>query len=1388
MKPASLLKCQRVPVFVCVEQLFVRIKDEKCMTKKFRTKLFNLTALALVLSLAMPWAAFADTVSNNVTVGGNDTTTVGSTTTVSYSLTATNDPGEPGNSKKCNASDTSPVEITVAVAVPNGTTATVDPAKLTFKECGVAQSVKLGASKAGDYTVSVSTSANNVATSAAEFTLKVKAASDTTGPVLTLPADATVEATSKDGAAFTYTATAYDEGDGASTTVTCSPTSGSNFAIAATTVNCSSKDSKGNETKGSFKVTVVDTTGPVLSLTDTTVEATGADGATVSYTATANDAVEGATSVSCTPASGTKFALGTTTVNCSSKDSKNNESKGTLKVTVQDKTAPALTLPDTTVEATSSTGATVNYSASATDIVDGAVTPSCDKASGTEFALGKTTVNCSATDKAGNTAIGSFTVTVGDTTAPTLTLTDTTAEATAPDGADVKYSATATDVVDGAITPQCSPDSGSTFPLGITDVNCSATDTRSNSTMGVLKVTVQDTTPPALTLSDETNEATGPDGAAVNYTASAKDLVSGTVAVSCDKDSGSVFALGTTTVNCSATDKAGNTAKGLFTVSVKDRTAPLLVLANQQEEATAGTGAVVKYDTKATDLVDGAVAVSCDKPSGSTFPLGNTTVTCSATDKAGNKASDTLIVTVVDTTAPAIDVASKTAEATGPDGAEVSYTATARDLVDGSVPVTCDVASGSLFELGSTTVTCEARDSRNNFDKKSFTISVVDTTAPEVTTTDKTAEATGSDGAKVEFAASATDLVDGKLPVTCTPASGSTFALGDTTVTCTATDARSNKGTATAKITVRDTTGPALTLADQTIEATGPDGAVAKFSPTAKDLVSGDRAVTCDKTSGSTFPIAATVVSCSATDAAGNKTDGTFTITVGDKTAPSLTLTDAQAEATKPAGADVTYSASAKDIVDGDREVSCDPASGSTFPIGATQVDCSASDTRGNSAQGSLKVTVTDSTPPSLTLTDQKAEATSANGAAVEYTATASDIVDGALAVTCDKASGATFAIGTTTVNCSATDTRNNKGIGSFTVTVKDTTAPTLTLVGKTAEATGSTGAEVSYSASASDAVDGPIAPACDKASGSTFALGTTTVNCSATDKAGNTASGSLDVTVQDTTAPVLSVKDVTAEATSSSGAAVSYTATAKDRVDGDRPVACTPASGSTFKIGDTAVACSTADSRGNKAEGGFTVTVQDTTAPVLAKPADIALTATSATGAVATYSPTGSDAVDGTVDAVCTPASGSTFALGTTQVSCTATDSKGNKSAAQVFNVTVTVPWSNVLQPINVDGTSVFKLGSTVPTKFKLNGTASSVTNLTAKLYYAKISDGVAGTEAEASSTAAADSGNTFRYDATSGQYIFNLATKGWSEGSYELRVDLGDGVKHTVKIGIKK
>ena len=138
--------------------------------------------------------------------------------------------------------------------------------------------------------------------------------------------------------------------------------------------------------------------------------------------------------------------------------------------------------------------------------------------------------------------------------------------------------------------------------------------------------------------------------------------------------------------------------------------------------------------------------------------------------------------------------------------------------------------------------------------------------------------------------------------------------------------------------------------------------------------------------------------------------------------------------------------------------------------------------------------------------------------------ASASDVVDGRVPVACDHPSGSTFGFGTTTVNCTASDSARNTGRGAFRVTVQDKTPPHVTVPPPiTAEATSPSGAAVFYPpASASDTVDGAVAVKCDHPSGSTFALGTTTVTCTAKDAHANTGTGTFKVIVQDTTPPTI--------------------------------------------------------------------------------------------------------------------------------------------------------------------------------------------------------------------------------------------------------------------------
>ncbi|WP_461474303.1 HYR domain-containing protein [Microbacterium sp. HJ5] len=945
---------------------------------------------------------------------------------------------------------------------------------------------------------------------------------DTTAPTLNLPASVTTEATSSAGAvvSFPYSAT---DADPASPTVTCTPAAGSTFKLGTTPVSCSATDAAGNTATGSFNVLVRDTTAPAVgAMSNIAMEATGS-GTTVSWTnPVATDAVSGSPAVACVPASGTSFAVGSTTVTCSATDAAGNTGSSIFTVAISDTTKPSIVVPaEFTVDATAASGATVTYAASASDSVDGPIAVTCTPASGSVLPLGDTTVQCSASDARANTASASFIVHVVDRIAPAVTVpAPITAEATGPTGAVVTFASSAADAVSGALATSCVPASGSTFQLGVTDVVCTAEDAAGNTGTGSFSVTVVDTTIPVLTLpSPMTVEATGPDGAVVSFTATADDTVSGALTAVCDPASGEALDLGPHQVTCVAVDAAGNKATGVFSVYVVDTTGPAITAPEKVTvEATGPSGATAEYDVTADDLVSGAAEVVCSPASNTHFVLGTTEVSCTAVDAEGNKSHATFGVVVQDTTDPSVTVpAGVTAEATGPAGAAVEFSATASDIVSGALTPSCVPPTGSVFPLGKSTVSCTAVDGAGNDGSASFEVTVRDTTAPRLSVpADITVEATGPEGRTVAFVPTADDAVDQSVTPVCTPASESMFALGSTLVSCKATDDSGNSSTGTFRVIVEDTTAPIVEVpADITREASGPSGATVGYTVTATDIVDQDVVAECAPPAGSTFPIATTTVGCSATDDEGNTGKGSFTITVEDTTAPSLTVpADLTGEATGPEGRVVGFSATATDIVAGEVTPVCTPASGSTFALGETLVTCAATDGHSNSTSKAFRVTVVDTTAPTLSLPAPiTREATGPSGAAVSFEASATDIVDGAVGVTCAPVSGSTFALGTTTVACQATDAAGNTRHGSFTVKVQDTTAPVITWVGgPTAGASYVFGQVPAVgTCTATDTVSGLVA--CQVAGyGSTVGAHTLTAN--AVDGAGNTATAERSYSV----------------------------------------------------------------------------------------------------------------------------------------------------------------------------------------------------------------------------------------------------------------------------------
>ncbi len=340
----------------------------------------------------------------------------------------------------------------------------------------------------------------------AYFTIGAGPGGDDGPPSIQVPEFVVAEAENSRGAnvAFEVVGTSRN-GDPAP--VACTPASGSFFPFGVSIVNCTATDSFGSAS-ASFGVFVTDTTPPVLSLPNDIHSVN----AVVSWTASASDEIDGAVAVSCSPSSGSTFRSGTTTVRCQASDAHANYVYGTFDVTV-DNGAPTISVPDEIrTPATSASGAVVTFNVTAS----GGATVSCTPASGSTFPIGTTLVNCTATNADG-TDSGSFEVDVYDG-APELTVpTSVTAEATSAAGATVTYTVSATDAVDGTLTPTCSQASDTNFPLGTTTVTCSVSDSAGNSIEKSFDVIVADTTPPQfVTLEASPNTLWPPNHEMVN--------------------------------------------------------------------------------------------------------------------------------------------------------------------------------------------------------------------------------------------------------------------------------------------------------------------------------------------------------------------------------------------------------------------------------------------------------------------------------------------------------------------------------------------------------------------------------------------------------------------------------------------------------------------------------------------------------------------------------------------------------------------------------------------------------------------------------------------------------------------------------------------------------
>jgi hypothetical protein len=181
------------------------------------------------------------------------------------------------------------------------------------------------------------------------------------------------------------------------------------------------------------------------------------------------------------------------------------------------------------------------------------------------------------------------------------------------------------------------------YPSGVTTMTDSESET----------VTVSDKESPSITapagiVAD--NDPHLPSAVVAAGSPEAKDNCSDVV-ISSSRSDGALldapFMVGVTKITWKATDASGNSSSADQSITVRDVEAPTIVVPdNFIVNATTLTGGVVNYNIASHDNV-GVVSIDCSKISGTSFPMGDTHVTCTASDAAGNSVSGSFVVSVL---------------------------------------------------------------------------------------------------------------------------------------------------------------------------------------------------------------------------------------------------------------------------------------------------------------------------------------------------------------------------------------------------------------------------------------------------------------------------------------------------------------------------------------------------------------------------------------------------------------------------------------------------------------------------------------------------------------------------------------------------------------------
>ena len=1046
-------------------------------------------------------------------------------------------------------------------------------------------------------------------------------------------------------------------------------------------------------------VTVLDTVSPVVATQGLTAYLDANGQATINATGLNNGSTDacGIAGFSVNQNTFNCTDLGNNTVTLTVIDNSGNSSSGPATVLVEDTIKPIVVTRDRTVYLNNNGLVTIN-----TALVENGTTDNCNFT----LSLSKATYDCSdeglnqeyliATDSDGNVDSAAFLLTVLDTISPTLIPRDITVQLGATGQASI-----AAAQLDSASSDNCSNQlfftaSKTTFncdDLGANTVTVTATDVQGNTTSAAVTVSVEDNLNPTVLAQSATIYLDASGQASLT-----PSMVDNGSFDNCDVAnlalSQSTFDcndLGANTVNLLVTDSAGNTASASATITVLDTLSPAV----STQPATVyldanGNGSLMASSIDAGSSDNCSIATyQLSQSSFSCSEVGTVMVSLTAEDGSGNQSSAMAVVTVVDTISPQAlaQNLTLTLDATG------NASITPADINNNSIDA-CGIANISVSpnsfgcaDLGTNTVSLAVTDNNGNTSTTTASVTILDNTVPAVITQPVTVvlDANGQ-------GAITTADVDNGSSDNCTivnlslDQSNFTCAdLGTNVVSLTAVDGSGNSSSAIATVTVVDTLSPSVNTQNITVYL-GANG-TANITPGQVNNASSDNCTisnySLDISNFDCSDVGPNNVTLTASDQSGNASSASAVVTVVDTVSPVAQLNNVTVSLDTSGTATVTgadFNNGSSDAC-GVNTLTVTPASFGCSDLGTNTVSVTVTDVNGNSTTVPAVVTVIDNTAPTVS-TQNTIVYLDASGSA---TVTVADINNGS-SDNCSVAASALSAtsfdctdIGQNPVTLTVTDGAGNSASATAIVIVRDTLSPSISNLPANIvvpASSSSCGANISWPAiNATDNCSG-VTVATSIPNGSFFGIGTTTVSVVATDGRGNTDSSSFDVTVNDTTSPLINnvPSNITVNADSNScGTTVTWSVpTASDNC-GPVSLSSTNAPGSTFNVGTTTVTYTATDLDGNSTTASFTVTVNDVTAPRITNlPANLTVnTDPGSCDAVVNFgNPTVVDNCTGSTFTV-NPVSGSTFPIGTSTVSVTATDAAGNITTS-TFTVTV--------------------------------------------------------------------------------------------------------------------